>query len=82
MAWWSMVQPSTSFVAWFMPRSTRTRPVLAAQVRAYADKAEEYAEAARSELDARRFTPLSTLPMPCAVPASASAQLVRITTRS
>lgn len=33
----------------------RTRPVSAAQVRAYANKAEEYAEAAASELNSERY---------------------------
>lgn len=37
-----------------MPRPTRTRPVSSAQVRAYAAKAEEFAEAAASDLDAGR----------------------------
>lgn len=37
-----------------MPRPGRTKPVSAAQVRAYAAKAEEFAAAAASALDARR----------------------------
>jgi len=37
-----------------MPRQTRTRPVNAAQARAYLSKAEEYLSAATSELDADR----------------------------
>lgn len=37
-----------------VPRPTRTRPVSAAQVRAYAAKAEEFAEAAVSDLEAGR----------------------------
>lgn len=37
-----------------MPRNTRTRPVSAAQVRAYLSKAEEYLSAATAELDADR----------------------------
>ena len=37
-----------------MPKPGRTRPVSAAQVRAYAAKAEEFAEAASSDLEAGR----------------------------
>lgn len=37
-----------------MPKQTRTRPVSAAQVRAYVGKAEEYLSAATAELDADR----------------------------
>ena len=77
-----MVQPSTSFVAWFMPRSTRTRPVLAAQVRAYADKAEEYAEAARSELDARRFVATTSLAIHAAINAADAVCGARLGERS
>jgi hypothetical protein len=36
------------------PRQTRTRPVNAAQARAYVSKAEEYLSAATAELEARR----------------------------
>lgn len=49
-----MAKPSTNSVAGSMPRPMRTRPVSAAQVRAYANKAEEYAEAAASELKSER----------------------------
>jgi hypothetical protein len=37
-----------------LARSTRTRPVSAAQVRAYAAKAQEFADAAASDLEADR----------------------------
>ena len=37
-----------------MPKATRTRPVTAAQVHVYVDKAEEYVAAASAELDAGR----------------------------
>ena len=50
-----MVRPSTNYVVGSMPRPMRTRPVSAAQVRAYANKAEEYAEAAASELKSERY---------------------------
>jgi hypothetical protein len=38
-----------------MPRPLRTRPVSAAQIRAYAGKAQEFADAAIDELAAGRF---------------------------
>lgn len=43
-----------SYRRYAVPRPTRTRPVSAAQVRAYAAKAEEFAEAAVSDLEAGR----------------------------
>lgn len=48
-----------------MRKAIRTRPVSGAQVRAYAGKAEEYADAAASEIDAgrpRRDYPLASGP--------------------
>lgn len=44
-----------------MPRPLRTRPVSAAQVRAYAGKAQEFADAAINELAAGRFIAASSL---------------------
>ncbi len=44
-----------------MPRQTRTRPVSAAQARAYVSKAEEYLSAASSELDAGRAIAATSL---------------------
>lgn len=45
-----------------MPRSARTRQVSAAQVRAYARKAQEFADAAAaSELDAERHIAATSL---------------------
>ena len=44
-----------------LPRSPRTKTVSAAQVRAYASKAEEYAAAAVSELKAERFVAATSL---------------------
>ena len=38
-----------------MPKPARTRPVSAAQVRAYAGKAQEYVDAAVSEIEAERL---------------------------
>ena len=44
-----------------MPKPMRTRPVSAAQVRAYAGKAQEFADAAEAELAAGRFIAASSL---------------------
>lgn len=44
-----------------MPKPLRTRPVSAAQVRSYAGKAQEYADAATSELKAGRFIAATSL---------------------
>ena len=44
-----------------MPRPMRTKPVSGAQVRAYAGKAEEYAEAAASEIEAGRYIAATSL---------------------
>lgn len=43
-----------------MPRSSRTRPVSAAQVRAYARKAQEFADGNAVAKDLRRLLPLKT----------------------
>lgn len=44
-----------------MPRPKRTKPVSGAQVRAYAGKAEEYADAAASEIEAGRCIAATSL---------------------
>lgn len=44
-----------------MAKPGRTRPVSAAQVRAYAAKAEEFAEAASSDLEAGRYIAATSL---------------------
>lgn len=44
-----------------MPKPIRTRAVSGAQVRAYAGKAEEYADAAASEIDAGRYIAATSL---------------------
>lgn len=44
-----------------MPKPPRTRPVSGAQVRAYAGKAEEYADAAASEIEAGRYIAATSL---------------------
>lgn len=45
----------------FMPKPVRTKPVSGPQVRAYAAKAQEYADAATDELDAGRFIAATSL---------------------
>lgn len=50
-----------------MPSSMRTRPVSAAQVRSYAGKAEEYADAATSELGAGRCIAATSLAIHAAI---------------
>ena len=44
-----------------MPKPMRTKPVSGAQVRAYAGKAEEYADAAASEIEAGRYIAATSL---------------------
>ena len=44
-----------------MPRPTRTKPVSSAQVRAYAGKADEFADAATSEVVAGRYIAATSL---------------------
>ena len=44
-----------------MPKPMRTKPVSGAQVRAYAGKAEEYPDAAASEIEAGRYIAATSL---------------------
>ena len=44
-----------------MPKPMRSKPVSGAQVRAYAGKAEEYADAAASEIEAGRYIAATSL---------------------
>lgn len=53
-----------------MPRSARTRPVSAAQVHAYARKAQEFAAAAASELDDERHIAATSLAIHAAINAA------------
>lgn len=53
-----------------MPRQTRTKKVSAAQVRAYAGKAQEYADAAASEIEAERFIAATSLAVHAGINAS------------
>ena len=48
----------------------RTRPVSAAQVRSYAGKAQEYADAASSELESKRYIAATSLAIHAAINAS------------
>lgn len=53
-----------------MPKPTRTRPVSAAQVRSYLEKAEEYLAAATSELGANRPIAATSLAIHAAINAA------------
>lgn len=53
-----------------MPKQTRTKPVSAAQVRAYAGKAQEYVDAAASEIEAGRFIAATSLAVHACINAS------------
>jgi hypothetical protein len=53
-----------------MAKPLRTRSVNAAQVRAYAGKAQEFADAAQSELDAGRFIAATSLAIHAAINAA------------
>ncbi len=53
-----------------MPKQTRTKKVSAAQVRAYAGKAQEYADAAASETEAERFIAATSLAVHAGINAS------------
>jgi len=53
-----------------MPKPARTRPVSAAQVRAYANKAEEYIDAAVSELESERYIAATSLAIHAAINAA------------
>jgi hypothetical protein len=72
-----------------MPKPVRTRSVSTAQVRAYAGKAQEFADAAVAEITAgrcmpppaSRSMPQSTQPMQCAGHVSASAPPAKLTSR-
>lgn len=53
-----------------MPDAGRTKPVIAAQVRAYAAKSEEFAEAAASDLQAGRTVAATSLAIHAAINAA------------
>ncbi len=53
-----------------MPKQTRTKKVSAAQVRAYAGKAQEYVDAAASEIEAERFIAATSLAVHAGINAS------------
>lgn len=53
-----------------MPKPLRTRPVSGAQVRAYAGKAQEYADAAAAEIAAGRYVAATSLAVHAAINAA------------
>ena len=53
-----------------MPRPQRTRPVSTVQVRAYAGKAQEYADAAVAEITAGRYIAATSLAIHAAINAA------------
>ncbi len=53
-----------------MPKPMRTRPVSGAQVRAYSGKAQEYADAAESELASKRHIAATSLAIHAAIHAA------------
>lgn len=53
-----------------MPKPARTRPVSAAQARAYAGKAQECADAAASEIEAERYIAATSLAIHAAINAA------------
>lgn len=61
-----------------MPKRTRTRPVSAAQVRAYLGKAEEYLSAATAELDADRPVAATSLAIHAGINAADAVAGVRL----
>lgn len=61
-----------------MPRQTRTRPVTAAQARAYVSKAQEYLSAAVAELDAGRTIASTSLAIHAGINASDAVTGVRV----
>ena len=65
-----MARHSMSCETRFPPEPMRTRPVTAAQVRAYAGKAQEYAEAAMSELESERYIAATSLAIHAAINAA------------
>lgn len=65
-----------------MPKRARTRPVSAAQVRAYVGKAEEYLSAATSELDADRPIAATSLAIHAGINAADAVTGVRLGVRA
>jgi HEPN domain-containing protein len=65
-----MERRSMSCEASFVPRPMRTRPVTGPQARAYVTKATEYAEAAASEFEAKRYIAATSLAIHAAINAA------------
>jgi hypothetical protein len=65
-----------------VPRERRTRPVNAAQARAYSDKAAEYLDAAEDELKANRRIAATSLAIHAAINAADAVTGVRLGVRA
>ncbi len=65
-----MVRHSMNSKVESVPKPMRTRPVTAAQIHAYASKAEEYAAAASSELESERHIAATSLAIHAAINAA------------
>jgi hypothetical protein len=65
-----MARPSTICGSGSVPKPMRTRPVTKAQVRANANKAQEYGEAASSEIDSERYIAATSLAIHAAINAA------------
>lgn len=65
-----------------MPRQTRTRPVTAAQARAYVSKATEYLAAAVAELDADRAIAATSLAIHAGINAADAVTAMRLGQRA
>lgn len=65
-----MVRRSRNSDGRSVPKPTRTRPVSGVQVRSYASKAEEYADAAANEFEAERFIAATMLAIHAAINAA------------
>ena len=65
-----MGSASTTWPVFAMPKPIRNKPVSAAEARAYAGKACEYADAAEAELKAARFVAATSLAIHAAINAA------------
>lgn len=65
-----------------MPKPRRTKPVTTAQVRSYATKAKEYADAASNELVSQRFIAATSLAIHAAINAADAVCGVRLGRRA
>ncbi len=77
-----MARPSRTSEVDAVPRQGRTRPVSAAQARAYVSKAEEYLSAAAAELNAGRTIASTSLAIHAGINASDAVTGVRLGRRA